>query len=80
MSLVEYNGIPVSRGDLFIHCMLYLLNGAEVGGVGKLMFLDDMSRYSAAKSTIGNNKTFTGVQLYMAVNVGDSGKVIGCGD
>ena len=80
MSLVEYNGIPVNRGDLFIHCMLYLLNGAEVGGVGKLMFLDDMSRYSAAKSTIGNNKTFTGVQLYMAVNVGDSGKVVDCGD
>lgn len=80
MSLVEYNGIPVNRGDLFIHCILTLLNGAEVGGVGKLMFLDDMSRYSAAKSTIGNNKTFTGVQLYMAVNVGDSGKVVDCGD
>lgn len=80
MSLVEYNGIPVNRGDLFIHCILYLLNGVEVGGVGKLMFLDDMSRYSAARSTIGNNKTFTGVQLYMAVNVGDSGKETGCGD
>lgn len=80
MSLVEYNSVPVNRGDLFIHCILYLLNGAEVGGVGKLMFLDDMSRYSAAKSTIGNNKTFTGVQLYMAVNVGDSGKVVDCGN
>ena len=78
MSLVEYNGIPVNRGDLFVHCILYLLNGAEVGGVGKLMFLDDMSRYSAARSTIGNNKTFTGVQLYMAVNVGDSGQEYGC--
>lgn len=78
MSLVEYNGVPVNRGDLFIHCILYLLNGAEVGGVGKLMFLDDMSRYSAAKSTIGNNKTFTGVQLYMAVEVGDGGVDAGC--
>ena len=78
MSLVDYDGIPVNRGDLFIHCILYLLNGAEVGGVGKLMFLDDMSRYSAARSTIGNNKTFTGVQLYMAVNVGDSGQEYGC--
>ena len=78
MSLVEYNGIPVNRGDLFIHCILYLLNGAEVGGVGKLMFLDDMSRYSAARSTIGNNKTFTGVQLYMAVDVGDAGTEDGC--
>ena len=80
MSLVEYNGIPVNRGDLFIHCVLTLLNGVEVGGVGKLAFLDDMSRYSAARSTIGNNKTFTGVQLYMAVNVGDSGKETGCGN
>lgn len=79
MSLVEYNGVPVNRGDLFIHCVLTLLNGVEVGGVGKLTFLDDMSRYSAARSTIGNNKTFTGVQLYMAVNVGDSGTEVGCG-
>ena len=79
MSLVEYNGIPVNRGDLFIHCILTLLNGVEVGGVGKLAFIDDMSRYSAARSTIGNNKTFTGVQLYMAINVGDSGTEDGCG-
>lgn len=79
MSLVDYNGIPVNRGDLFIHCILHLLNGVEVGGVGKLTFLDDMSRYSAARSTIGNNKTFTGVQLYMAVNVGDTGEETGCG-
>ena len=78
MSLVEYNGIPVNRGDLFIHCILALLNGVEVGGVGKLTFLDDMSRYSAARSTIGNNKTFTGVQLYMAVDVGDVGTEDGC--
>lgn len=80
MSLVEYNGVPVNRGDLFIHCILSLLNGTEVGGVGKLIFYDDMSRYTAARSTIGNDKTFTGVQLYMAVNVGDSGKEIDCGD
>lgn len=78
MSLVEYNSIPVNRGDLFIHCILTLLNGVEVGGVGKLTFLDDMSRYSAARSTIGNNKTFTGVQLYMAVDVGDVGAEDGC--
>lgn len=78
MSLVEYNGIPVNRGDLFIHCILTLLNGVEVGGVGKLTFLDDMSRYSAARSIIGNNKTFTGVQLYMAVDVGDTGVEDGC--
>ena len=79
MSLIEYNGIPVNRGDLFIHCILSLLNGAEVGGVGQIVFLDDMSRYNAARSTIGNNKTFTGVQLYMSVKVGDTGRKDGCG-
>ena len=78
MSLVEYNGVPVSRGDLFINKILLTLNGVEVGGVGKLTFLDDMSRYALAKSIIGNSKTFTGVQLFMAVNVGDTGVKYGC--
>lgn len=78
MSLVNYNGVPVSRGDLFINKVLAVLNGAEVGGVGKLIFYDDMSRYDLAKSIIGNSKTFTGVQLFMSVNVGDTGVSSGC--
>ncbi len=80
MSLVEYNGIPVSRGDLFINRILEILNGADVGGVGSLVFLDDISRYSAAKSVVGNSKTFTGVCLYMVVKVGDAGKEYACGN
>ena len=78
MSLVEYNGIPVSRGDLFINQILETLNGVEVGGVGKLIFFDDMSRYDLARSVIGNSKTFTGIQLFMSVDVGDTGKDEGC--
>lgn len=78
MSLVEYNGIPVSRGDLFINKAMTVLNGAEVGGVGKLTFFDDMSRYALGRATIGNSKTFTGVQLFLAVNVGDTGEEYGC--
>ena len=74
MSLV----VRVSRGDLFINKTLSVLNGAEVGGVGKLTFLDDMSRYSLGRATIGNSKTFTGVQLFLAVNVGDTGINYGC--
>lgn len=80
MSLVDYNGVPVSRADLFINTILSTLNGAYVGGVGKLAFADDMSRYNLAKSVVGNNKTFTGVCLYMSVMVGDEGAEIGCGD
>lgn len=80
MSLVEYENIPVSRGDLFIHRAMAVLNGAYVAGIGKLTFSDDMSRYNLARSTIGNSKTFTGVQLYMSTLVGDSGKDVACGD
>lgn len=78
MSLVDYNGTPVSRGDLFINRVLAVLNGAEVGGVGKLTFYDNMSRYALGKSVVGNSKTFTGVQLFLAVNIGDTGEEYGC--
>lgn len=78
MALVDYQGVPVSRGDLFISEILYTLNGANVGGVGQLVFYDDMSRYDLARSTIGNQKTFTGVQLYMSTLVGDTGKEVDC--
>ena len=73
MALVDYQGYPVSRGDLFINRVLTVLNGAYVGGVGKLTFFDDMSRYDYGRSVIGNSKTFTGVQLFMSVIVGDAG-------
>ena len=79
MSLVDYNGIPVSRADLFVNRILTNLNGAEVGGVGKLTFFDDMSRYDFARSVVGNSKTFTGECLYMSVLVGDTGAEDGCG-
>ena len=73
MSLVDYNGVPVSRADLFINRILTLLNGVYVDGIGKLSFLDDMSRYDLGRSVIGNSKTFTGYQLFLSVNVGDAG-------
>ena len=78
MSLVERAGIPVSRGDLFINIMLDVLNGANIGGVGNMTLLTDASRYCAAKSTIGNSKTFTGVQLYLACKIGDTGRKDTC--
>lgn len=80
MSLVERNGIPVNRGDLFIHELLSTLNGAYIGGVGTLIFDDDQSRYDAARSIVGNSKTFTGVQIYLSTFMGDVSKESGCGD
>ena len=35
-----------------------------------------MSRYSSLKTTIGNDKTFTGSSLYMVVQVGDEGQTM----
>lgn len=80
MSLVEKNGIPVSRGDLFINTILRTLNGKDIGGVGKLTFFEDMSRYDYARSIIGNSKTFTGVQIYLSTIIGDNGVELGCGE
>lgn len=78
MSLVEYNGVPANRGDVFIHEILNTLNGVNVGGVGVLTFSNDLSRYSAARAVIGNSKTFTGVSLYLTTLMGDSGETNGC--
>lgn len=80
MALVEKDGVPVNRGDLFVHEILKTLNGVEIGGVGKLQFNDDLSRYDAARSVVGNSETFTGVVLYMSTLMGDGGEEVGCAD
>ena len=80
MALVEKDGIPVNRGDLFINEILNTLNGVEIGGIGKLMFNKNQTRYDFARSVIADSKNFTGVQIYMSTNMGDSGSVISCVD
>ena len=79
MALVDKDGIPVNRGDLFINEVLSTLNGAEIGGVGKLMFNKNQTRYDFGRSVIADSKKFTGVQIYLSTNMGDAGKVIDCG-
>ena len=78
MAMVEYEGVPVPRDDLLVNRILTTLNGQYVGGVGNLQFNTQMSRYSSLKTTIGNDKTFTGSSLYMVVQVGDAGANNGC--
>lgn len=78
MALVDYNGIPVNRGDLFTNRIMTILNGVEVNGVGKLMFSDDMSNYDLVRSVIGNSKSFTGKQIFLSVLVGDKGRAENC--
>lgn len=78
MSLVDYEGTPVSRGDLFINRIMSVLNGADVNGVGRMTFCDDLSRYVMARSVVGNSKNYTGVQIFMATMVGDTGLSNNC--
>lgn len=78
MSLIDRDGIPVNRGDLFVHEILKTLNGVYIGGVGQLQLSDDLSRYSAGRAVIGNSKTFTGVVLYLSTLMGDGGENTGC--
>ena len=78
MALVDKDGIPVNRGDLFINEILSTLNGVEINGIGKLMFNRNQTRYDFARSVIADSKKFTGVQVYMSTNMGDSGSEISC--
>lgn len=80
MALVEKDGIPVNRGDLFIHEILSTLNGVNINGIGKLMFNNNQTRYDFARSVIADSKKFTGVQIYLSTNMGDSGSAISCVD
>lgn len=80
MALVDKDGIPVNRGDLFINELLSTLNGVYIGGIGKLMFNRNQTRYDFARSIIADSKKFTGVQIYMSTNMGDAGSVTNCGD
>lgn len=79
MPLVDYKGVPVSRGDLFVNRILTCLNGVDVQGIGRMTWYEQQSRYDYSRSVIGNSKTFTGVQLFMSVLVGDGGEDTGCG-
>lgn len=78
MALVNYNGYPVNRWDLFVHEIMSTLNGVYVGGVGKLSFFSQQSRYDLGRTIIGNSKTYTGGQIFMSTMVGDGGKADGC--
>lgn len=80
MALVDNDGVPVNRGDLFINELLSTLNGAEIGGIGKLMFNRNQTRYDFARSIIADSKKFTGVQIFLSTNMGDSGRSEGCVD
>ena len=78
ISLIEYNGVPCNRGDVCEAEILSTLNGVEIGGVGRLEF--NTRKLSAARSSlnIGDNKSFTGTSLMLAVDISDIGDDESC--
>ena len=78
ISLIEYNGVPCNRGDVCEAEILSTLNGVEIGGVGRLEF--NTRKLSSAKSmnNIGDNKSFTGNSLLLAIDISDIGDDESC--
>lgn len=69
--LVKYQNIPCSRKDVVEMFLLNCLNGADVNAVGWLKFDARLSRYCQSAMGIGNNTTYDGTGIVMAVQVVD---------
>ena len=78
ISLIEYNGIPCNRGDVCEAEILSTLNGVEVNGVGRLEFNTQKISSSRSALNIGDNKSFTGTSLLLAVDISDIGDDSSC--
>ena len=73
IALIEYEGIPCSRGDVLEAEILKTLNGKLVGGVGTIQFNKQVSSLVHSQLNIGNNETFEGVSLWMGVHIDEIG-------
>lgn len=72
-AMVEYNGIPCNRGDVFEMELMKSLNGVDVGGtIGLLKYINegDFRRMCSSDVGIGNNSTFTGITVLLGTQVG----------
>ena len=65
------DGIPIkietmSRVTLLSKAVLYLLNGAEVQGLGQLQFNAERSRYNLAQYGLWNKRNFEGMKIVIS--------------
>lgn len=68
---IEYKISTISRVSALTKAILYLLNGADVAGVGKLQFNNDgISNYSQVQYGIWNNRNFEGNKIIIGVGNG----------
>lgn len=67
----EVDGIPikietVSRVSSLVKSILFLLNGAEINGVGKIQFNSERSRYNLGQYGIWNNRNYQGMKIVVS--------------
>lgn len=67
ISLVEYNGLPCNKGDVFETELMQTINGVDIGGVGLLQFNHELSTMARSGLNLGNNKTYSGDSIIMSV-------------
>lgn len=56
----------MSRVTLLVKSVLYLLNGAEVAGIGRMQFNAERSRYNLAQYGLWNNRNFEGMKVVIS--------------
>lgn len=54
-----------SRISVLAKAILFLLNGADVAGVGRLVFSPELSRYNQAQYGLWNNRNFEGMKIVL---------------
>ena len=62
---VEYHITQKSRVSMLVKAILYLLNGADIQGVGRMQFSQQMNRYQQAQYNLWNNRNFEGMKIIM---------------
>ena len=58
-----------NRNTLLLKCLLSILNGATVEGVGQFQFNQKLSVFSQSKSGIFDNRQYNGSKNIFAVNM-----------
>lgn len=70
----EINGIPLqvqtkSRVSVLVKSILMLLNGADVAGVGRMLFSRQQSIFNQGQYGLWNNRSFEGMKLVIGVSM-----------
>lgn len=70
---IEENVIYKNRNTLMLKCLLSVLNGATVEGVGQLQFNQQLSVFSQSRSGIFDNRQYNGSKNIISVNMSGVG-------